>query len=377
MRYVILASCLALLAACNESDSSRPAGAAPAAAFQPAFPALNFEAPVFLTAVPGSTRLAVVTQEGRIYSFENRPDVTSTGTLLDIRDRVLAGGEMGLLGLAFDPDYANNGYLYVNYTADNPRHTVIARFTVTNGAADPASEVVLLKYEQPYSNHNGGMLAFGPDGYLYIAAGDGGSGGDPQNNAQQLGNLLGKILRIQTTPGDIVPTDNPFIGTTGARGEIWAYGLRNPWRFSFDRASGMLWVGDVGQNAWEEIDVISKGGNYGWRLFEGTHDYNNPGSLPASNFIAPLHEYSHDQGQSITGGYVYRGSAVPDLRGRYIYADFVSSRVWALEYLNGSVLSNTQIATVPNPSSFGEDAASELYITSFDGSIYKLTATGN
>lgn len=377
MRGLIFACSLCLLVGCNETDSPQPPTPTPTAAFQPAFPALHFDAPLFLTAVPGSTRLAVVTQEGRIYTFENRPDVAATATLLDIRDRVLAGGEMGLLGLAFDPDYADNGYLYVNYTTDNPRRTVIARFTVNNSVADPGSEVVLLEYEQPYSNHNGGMLAFGPDGYLYIASGDGGSGGDPQNNAQSLDSLLGKILRIGTTPGAIIPTDNPFVGTPNARGEIWAYGLRNPWRFSFDRASGDLWAGDVGQNAWEEIDLITKGGNYGWRLFEGTHDYNNPGALPASNFIAPVYEYSHNVGQSITGGHVYRGSAVPGLRGRYIYADFVSGRVWALEYLNGAVLSNNQIADVENPSSFGEDAAGELYITSFNGQIYKLTVTGN
>lgn len=375
----VLASTLFLCIACRNDNSSTgtttpPDGTPVAVEFINAFPALSFDSPLFLTAVPGGNRLAVVTQEGIIYTFDNNPQVQQTDVLLDIRNRVVAGGEMGLLGLAFDANFVNNGYFYVNYTTDNPRRTVIARYHAVNGTADPATETILLDYEQPFSNHNGGMLAFGSDGKLYIGSGDGGSGNDPQNNAQSLDTLLGKILRINTEPGNIIPVDNPFVSNPNARGEIWAYGLRNPWRFSFDRATGTLWVGDVGQNAIEEIDIIVKGGNYGWRIYEGNRENNNPNDIPASQFIAPVYTYSHDLGQSITGGYVYRGAAIPGLRGDYIYADFISGNVWALDYMNGQVYSNTLIAEMSLVSSFGEDAEGELYITSFNGSVYKLVA---
>jgi len=338
----------------------------------PAFPNLSFTAPVFVTAVPGSNLLAVVEQAGVVRTFLDVDSTSTTSVLLDIQDRVRDGGELGLLGLAFDPGFATNRFLYVNYTADGPLRTVIARFTVTAGVADPASEVVLLEYAQPYRNHNGGWIGFGPDGMLYVASGDGGSGNDPQDNGQRLDTLLGKVLRIRTTPGAIVPPDNPFVSTPGARGEIWAYGLRNPWRMSFDRVSGRLWIADVGQDAREEIDVGQAGGNYGWRVYEGTRSNLNPSNLPASGFIAPVHEYDHDQGQSITGGYAYRGTAMPSLAGSYFYADFVNGRLWFLWPSSANGYSNQAVATVSNPSSFGETATGELLIVQYGGTLLRI-----
>ena len=362
-----------LSGACNNNS---PAPAAADLALQRVFPQLSFENPLFLTAAPGDTqRLFVAAQPGRVHVFNNAPDPAAAPVFLDITAKVRSGGEEGLLGLAFHPDYAQNGFFYVYYTAAaDPRRSVISRFKVSSdpAVADAGSETILLEIPQPFANHNGGMLAFGPDGMLYIASGDGGSGGDPQNNGQSLMTLLGKILRL--TPDGGVPADNPFAAAAapGTRGEIWAYGLRNPWRFSFDRGNGELWAGDVGQNKYEEVDLIVKGGNYGWRLYEGNEPFNNPDNRPASDFVAPVITYDHDQGCSITGGYVYRGSALPALAGQYLYADFCSGRVWALSQIGPRYTTNRQIGTVPNPSSFGEDAAGELYLTSFDGGIYKL-----
>lgn len=374
---------IVLLTACNGNGS--PASTPATGPVQPlqaslmaegAFPRLRFTNPLFIThAGDGSNRLFVVEQAGRIRVFPNDPSAASAGSFLDISGRVLSGGEMGLLGLAFDPNYAANGFFYVNYTLDNPRRTRVSRFRVSTAdpnTADSGSETVLLEFAQPFSNHNGGMLAFGPDGKLYVSSGDGGSGNDPENNAQSLSTPLGKILRIN--PDGSVPAENPFTSTAGARGEIWAYGLRNPWRMSFDRLTGRLWAGDVGQNAREEIDIIVRGGNYGWRVYEGARANINPDRLPLSAFIAPIHEYDHSQGRSITGGYVYRGPGLPAFQGAYFYADFISGRVWALvsDGNAGTVVSNTQVATIPNPSSFGEDEAGELYVTSFDGNIYRF-----
>jgi len=237
--------------------------------------------------------------------------------------------------------------------------------------ADAASETILLEFDQPFGNHNGGCLAFGPDDHLYIASGDGGSGGDPSGNGQSLTTVLGKILRITTTGA--IPADNPFVGMGGGvRGEIWAYGMRNPWRFSFDRLTGDLWCGDVGQNAIEEIDLVVKGGNYGWNLFEGNNEYSNPGNVDIDTTERPVVTYTHALGSSVTGGYVYRGPGVPGIVGAYVYGDFGSGRLWALVWNGATVVSNTEIAGVAAPASFGEDFAGELYICSFDGSIYRL-----
>jgi len=368
---------LLVLAGCGSDVETTPDRTALHA--EVAFPNLSFENPVLIThAGDGSNRLFVVEQAGRIRVFPNDAAVRADEVVVFLNKtaEVLSGGELGMLGLAFDPDYAANGFFYVNYTLDNPRRSRIARFRVSAdpARAAPESETVLLEFEQPFANHNGGALAFGPDGMLYAASGDGGSAGDPQNNAQRLDTLLGKVLRI--APDGSIPSDNPFADRPGARGEIWAYGLRNPWRMSFDRQTGTLWAGDVGQGAREEIDIIVRGGNYGWRVYEGTQPFDNPANLPADAFLAPVLDYGRELGGSVVGGYVYRGTALPALAGAYVYGDFLSGRVWALYYdaAAGAVTENAEIARVPNPSSFGEDAAGEIYATSFDGRIYRLRA---
>ncbi len=377
LRRVLLVAALGL-AQCG--DSGGGGSRVDSIAIVSAYPQLTFPAPVFFAQAPGDpARAFVVSQLGTVYAFAHSANASSSAAFLQIQGLVTDdGGEQGLLGLAFDPAFAANGYLYVNYnpnfdnSGSNPRRTRIARFQVAGNpdVVDPATETTLLEFEQPQdlSNHKGGWLGFGPDGKLYIASGDGGGGGDPQNNAQNLNTLLGKILRINADGS--VPADNPFIAT-GAD-EIWAYGLRNPFRASFDRVGGELWVGDVGQGQREEVDVAVSGGNYGWRKFEGTRIHNATDPDPG-NAVAPLYEYDHSGGRcSIIGGYVYRGSALTARVGQYFYADFCSREVWALRR-NGADVDIDFIGTVPdNPSSFGEDLAGELYITAFDGKIYKL-----
>lgn len=345
-----------------------------------AFPNLGFNRPVVLTApADGTNRIFIAEQNGRIYVFDNDPGVAARSLFLDISGPVSrASNEEGLLGLAFHPDYRTNGFFYVYYSMAGPRRSRLSRFTVSAGnpnAADVGSEVVLLEFNQPAGNHNGGCLVFGPDGKLYVASGDGGSANDPQNNAQNLGNLLGKILRLNDDGS--IPADNPFVGQAGTRGEIWAYGLRNPWRISFDRNTGDLWCGDVGQNAVEEIDLIQRGANYGWRVYEGDRSNINPGSLPPTAFTQPIATYSHAFGFSVTGGNVYRGSRQPSLVGAYLYADYVTNRVWALVWDGNQVVSNEQVMTARGGvSTFGEDEAGELYFCSFDGNIYEFQASG-
>lgn len=359
------------------SSHSPEAAFAPAEfSLQSAFPHLSFEQPLFLTYAPGeSDALYVVERTGRIYRIQRGQTASEKELFLDLSETVQARGqEQGLLGLAFHPDYAQNRFFYVNYTAQD--QTFVSRFLgKEDGTADPDSETVVLQFDQPFANHNGGQLDFGPDGYLYIATGDGGSGGDPHDNAQNKKNLLGKILRIDVSQDPYaVPEDNPFAGEEGAAGEIYAYGLRNPWRFSFDRETGELWAADVGQNAWEEINLIESGGNYGWNRFEGTHPYQAPSEEESGAFLPPIHEYGHSQGQSITGGYVYRGSAYPELRGQYIYGDFVTGRVWALErHEDGTVTNQPFLESDLQLSSFGLDQEGELFLVDFKGGIYQLT----
>lgn len=353
--------------------------------FQAAFPNLTFTNALDLqNAGDGSNRIFVVEQAGIIKVFPNQSNISTTKTFLNITDRVTAGGETGLLGMAFHPNYESNGYFYVNYTAANPLRTVISRFSVSSvnpDSADKNSELILLTYNQPYTNHNGGGVAFGPDGYLYIAAGDGGSSGDPLNNAQNITTPLGKILRIdidnpQPPLNYGIPADNPFVDSTNTsiRKEIFAWGLRNPWRFSFDSVTGWLWAGDVGQGSWEEVDIVQNGKNYGWRCYEGNHTYNTTGC--STVYENPIWEYSHSLGYSITGGYVYRGQNVPELYGKYIYGDYVSARVWALTYDGINPASNTQITTAAGSiTSFGVDENKELYLVSFNGKIYNFVPT--
>ena len=380
MRYSILSTLLAILCtACVQGQSYEAVKA---------FPALYFQNPVEIVhAGDGSNRLFVLEQSGIIRVFPNNPNVAKADTFMNIKSKVLSGGELGLLGIAFHPDYKNNGYFYLDYTADNPRRTIIARYQVdpnNPNKGDAASEQVLLEINQPYTNHNGGKIAFGPDGYLYISMGDGGSGGDPENRAQNRSSLLGKMLRIDvnnTANGKnyALPADNPFVGNqNGYSEEIYAWGLRNAWKFSFDPETGWLWAADVGQGKWEEISLIEKGRNYGWRIMEGKHCYNPSTNCDTTGLVQPIWEYSHSLGVSVTGGYVYRGTALPGLNGKYIYGDFGSGRIWALEYDGESSPINTQILQdQPSVASFGVDQNNEIMFSSFNGSIYRIRQLGS
>ena len=350
-----------------------------------AFPNLSLPRPVAM-AYPedGTDRLFLALQAGRVVVFPNDRAVLDVATFLDIRDRVAdVGREEGLLGLAFDPDYRRNGYLYVYYTAGGPRRSVVSRFTVSAvdpDGADRKSEKILLEVPQPYANHNGGQLVFGPDGYLYIGLGDGGSGGDPHLNGQDPATLLGSILRVDVSSVDSsgaysIPSDNPFAGReAGARGEVWAFGLRNPWRFTFDRDTGDLWAADVGQDRYEEIDLIRPGLNYGWNLMEGSHCFGRPDDgCSRDGLVLPLVEYGRNEGCSVTGGYVYRGPRLDSLNGAYLYGDFCSGKIWALRYIGGRVTEHMALIDSDLAiSSFGEDRSGGLYILSLDGGIYRL-----
>lgn len=313
----------------------------------------------------GSGRLFIIEKNGLIRIYENGQLLEAP--FLDISDRVSeAGNEMGLLGLAFHPDYETNGYFYVNYTGADG-NTRISRFQASGNSADKNSETYLLIIEQPYQNHNGGALAFGPDGNLYAGLGDGGSAGDPQKNGQNTKSLLGKILRLDVTNGDpyAIPADNPF------GNEVWAYGLRNPWRISFDRLTGDLWIGDVGQNQWEEVDYLPKswgsGANFGWSVMEGSHAYD---SEPQSGMALPAAEYSHAEGGcSITGGYVYRG-AIPEWNGIYFYGDYCSGKIWGLTLVDGLWKSQLLFETGTTITTFGLDESGEIYFASDNGTIY-------
>ena len=323
----------------------------------------------------GSGLVYVVEQAGVIHRLDPAEPERSE-IFLDIRARVSRDrNEEGLLGLAFAPSFGENGRFYVYYSAAAPRRSVLSRFEVGGGGqGDADSEAVILEVDQPYSNHNGGMIAFGPDGMLYVALGDGGSGGDPQGNGQNLGTLLGSILRIDVGQGApyVTPADNPFVGRPGARGEIWAYGLRNPWRFSFDRETGELWTGDVGQDAVEEVNIVRRGANYGWNVMEGSSCF-RAASCEAGGMEAPVAEYGHRLGCSVTGGYVYRGERLPELQGVYLYADFCTGFIGGLRHDGERVTEQGQIAEAPfQIASFGEDEAGEVYILGFDGGVYSF-----
>ena len=350
-----------------------------------AFPNIAFPRMVFLTHAGDNTnRLFLVLQPGRVMVFPDEAEADSAHVFLDIRELVNdKGNEEGLLGLAFDPDYAINGYFYVYYTAIEPKRSVISRFSVREddpNRADHGSEQIILEVPQPFSNHNGGNLAFGPDGFLYIGFGDGGRSGDPLGNGQNPGTLLGSIVRIDPrTPDDgrnySVPPGNPFVGDPGFREEIWAYGLRNPWRFSFDQETGTLWAGDVGQDDFEEVDIIHPGLNYGWNVMEGFHCFSSSGSsCDQVGLEPPIIDYPLKKGNcAVTGGYVYQGSRLPSLQGAYIYGDFCSGRIWALRGDGQGTTENVLLvdSSLQIPS-FGENREGELYILSFNGEIYRL-----
>jgi glucose/arabinose dehydrogenase len=339
-----------------------------------ALPAANFGRMLGLAAIPGSPNEAVVlTQGGVIYrvaldgSFS--PNVFGDISGLLIKN---PGNEEGLLGLAFSPKFEADGRVFVYYSAGDPRRSVLSRFSVSNGAMEMASEHVILEVPQPFANHNGGQLAFGPDGYLYWGLGDGGSEGDPQENGQKLSTLLSSILRLDVSgDGYAVPPDNPFVNVAGARPEEkYAYGLRNPWRFSFDRLTGELWAGDVGQDKWEEIDRIVSGGNYGWSIVEGFECYRTA-NCDQTGLIPPRAVYGHDAGCAIMGGYVYRGASMPELQGWYVYGDYCSGRVWAVDTAgSGPPVLLAESGHVI--SSFAELPDGEIVAVTFDNAIYRL-----
>ncbi len=361
-----------------------------------AFPELRFVRPVLLThAGDGSNRIFVVEQAGVIRVLPNIDTIPAAGVFMDIRDRVNSSGtEQGLLGLAFDPDFAENGYFYVNYTAEGPSRTVLSRFSVSTdrNLADLGSELAILEVVQPFANHNGGMIEFGPDGMLYAGFGDGGAGADPFDNGQDPSTLLGTIVRLDVRDSKagepyVIPTDNPFFGglkvpapdVVTPRPEVWAYGFRNPWRFSFDSmgegATGALWVADVGQSDWEEVDVVEEAGNYGWNVMEGAHCF-LAATCDASDLELPVAEYGNAGEEcSITGGRVYRGQRAPALIGHYLYADFCSGRIWALRYEQGVRTGPVELLQagfqVP---SFGIDEIGEVYVLGFDGRAYRFAA---
>ena len=351
-----------------------------------AFPNISYSKAVHLAYPNDNTNhLFLVLQPGQVVSFSNEQETASATTFLDISTRVSTGGkEEGLLGFAFDPDYRTNGFFYVYYSAASPRRSVISRFSVSDDdsyQAKPDSELIILEIPQPFKNHNGGHLLFGPDGYLYIGLGDGGSRGDPHGNGQNRKTLLGSILRIDVSATDSehpygIPVDNPFVGLVdGTREEIWAYGLRNPWRFTFDKANGQLWAGDVGQKGYEEVNIIRPGINYGWNIREGLHCYQpiEP-SCNQKDLEPPIQEYSHKSGDcSITGGYVYRGERLPSLSGAYIYGDFCSGKVWALRYNGTEVTEHLELVNSGiQISAFAEDQNGEIYILSYGKQIYQL-----
>jgi glucose/arabinose dehydrogenase len=399
----VLAACAALLPACDGSDDDGngpppgPDPVLPDLALEPAFPDLSFGNLVLMLQAPGDdSRWFAVDKVGVIRVFENDPAVSETEVFMAIEDRVNANfAESGLLGMAFHPGFPTTPYVYVNYTTTGPSGSGfplisrISRFATGDAGAslDAASEEILLTVPQPASNHNGGHLVFGPDGYLYAGFGDGGGAGDPGENAQDPRNVLGTILRIDVDGGSpyAIPPGNPFAGNLPCTGgvspvatgcpEIFAFGLRNPWRFSFDRTEGTLWAGDVGQDNWEEVDIIEVGGNYGWDEREGAHCFEPPTGCNAT-FIEPVAEYDHGIGRAITGGYVYRGNAVPGLQGYYLFADFSTGALFTIPAdeqppLEPEIMLDTDMLF----STFAEDTAGEVYIADYgDGSLYRIIA---
>ena len=395
--FLSLAISLCLLITCGGSDSSSPQGVVdpgpppvPAPPALPAPPQLALAS--FVTGVTNplgmeqpddaSGRLFVVEQQGVIRIIQNGSLLATP--FLDITSKVYFSGESGLVGVTFHPGYAQSGLFYVNYVrmVNSQRQSIIAEYKVSStdpNQADPASERILLTVDQPpFDNHKAGQLAFGPDGFLYFGLGDGGGGGDPFGNGQNTQVLLGKLMRIDvnSTSGSLpyaIPADNPFVAG-GGRPEIWAYGLRNPWRFSFDGPSGRLFLADVGQDAWEEVDLIQKGGNYGWNTMEASHCFNPPSGCNTAGLILPITEYSHSEGNAVIGGFVYHSSGIPALHGVYVFGDFGTGKIWGLQETSGTWTRTLLASTGKNISAFGRDQNGELYAVDYAGAVWKIIA---
>ena len=378
---VFLTFGLNLLTTCGEATHPATAVAPPRLSLAPFVGGLNN--PLGLEQPDdASGRFFVVEQRGLVRIIQNGSVLASP--FLDISGKVYFSGESGLLGVTFHPGYAQNGHFYVNYVriVNSQRQSIIAEYKVLPtdpNQADLSSERILLTVNQPaFDNHKAGQLAFGSDGFLYFGLGDGGSSGDPFGNGQNTQVLLGKLMRIDvnSTTGNLpyaIPPDNPFaIG--GGQPEIWAYGLRNPWRFSFDPPSGRLFLADVGEASWEEVDLIDKGGDYGWNLMEGSHCYKPPSGCSSAGLIMPTSEYSHGEGQAIIGGFVYHGSAIPALQGIYIFGDFAAGKIWGLQENSGSWVRTLLASTGKNLSAFGRDQNGELYVVDYGGAVWKVIA---
>jgi glucose/arabinose dehydrogenase len=374
-RVLLLVALPALLACASAESRDPPASAANGLGVRVVVSGLRH--PVYLAAPDGDARLFVVEQAGRIRIVRGGRLLATP--FLDITDRVRSGGEQGLLSIAFHPRYRSNGFLFVNYT-DLQGDTRVERYRVGSDPdrADASSARRLLHIEQPYANHNGGHMLFGPDGMLYVGIGDGGSGGDPHGNGQNRGSPLGKLLRIDVDHGEPygIPAGNPFAGRAGMRPEIWAWGLRNPWRFCFDPPTGLLYIADVGQNRWEEIHVAPAdraGLNYGWNIMEGAHCYRAP-RCDRAGLELPVLEYDHSQGCSITGGFVYRGRDVPELIGHYVYADYCHGWIRSFRYARGAAVDRREweVGDVGQVTSFGLDGRGELYVLSENGRVYRV-----
>jgi glucose/arabinose dehydrogenase len=381
MKRLSLSVVLAALVACTPStgnivDNPTPSGTV---SLEPV--ATGLDNPVYVTNSGSGKDLYVVEKTGKVKILENATTVRATPFLdlvgqLNVGDPLDATGERGLLSIAFHPKYATNNFVYAYYTTQNGDLT-ISRFTVNPSTKVAGNKLELLSIPHPRENHNGGQLQFGPDGFLYIGTGDGGGGGDLDGNGQNKQTLLGKLLRIDVDAGTpyAIPDDNPF-KTAGGAAEVWAYGLRNPWRFSFDRSTGDLWIGDVGQDAIEEVDFTAKGSsaprNYGWNTTEGNSCY-NASTCSKTGIDLPVHDYTHAQGnESVTGGYVYRGKESPKIAGKYIYADFLTGRIWSLSKSGANFVNALEMDTDQNISSFGEGADGELYVVGLGGTVSRL-----
>ena len=401
IRTVIGITAMIFLSSCGGGSDSALIGPPPApppppppaaitVTTTPVFNQVSMQAPVAMMQAPGDpSRWFVVEQQGIVRVFPNMPNVTNAdvNVFADIRTRVVSGGERGLLGMAFHPEFGNGNFeVFLSYTRSGPE-SVINRFhSNDNGMTlDTSMDDIILTIPQPFNNHNGGQIAFGPDGFLYAGWGDGGGSGDPNDHAQNTSNLLGTMMRIDVDGAMPygIPAGNPFAANSanpcpqgfggGDCPEIYAHGFRNPWRWSFDRQTGELWVGDVGQNQWEEVHRVMSGGNYGWRCREGMHDFNMMGMGCGGPMMDPITEYDHGQGQSITGGYVYRGTAIPELQGSYVYGDFVQGRIWAIPATSQQgAVGQELLNTVFGISSFAEDSDGELYVIDYGGGVHQL-----